>query len=186
MSVPALLTAAIVALAPAAPRAHADAGPIVAIDSAGSELVGISDDGTRLLLKEASSQGRLFLAEAGRPTTLETSFRVETAALSGDGRVEVVRTVDDLEETLSLALPVVVGVAARSAEARAPGMKELLAARKRPVTRTSLAELGVEVPEPLVDRGTHLPATAPTRVFDGEPGEAARQLVAALRNEGVL
>jgi len=86
----AVLTAAIVALAPAAPRAHADAGPIVAIDSAGSELVGISDDGTRLLLKEASSQGRLFLAEAGRPTTLETSFRVETAALSGDGRVEVV------------------------------------------------------------------------------------------------
>lgn len=88
----AVLTAAIVALAPAAPRVHADAGPIVAIDSAGSELVGISDDGTRLLLKEASSQGRLFLAEAGRPTTLETSFRVETAALSGDGRVEVVET----------------------------------------------------------------------------------------------
>ena len=108
------------------------------------------------------------------------------AATARDGRVEVVRTVDDLEETLSLALPVVVGVAARSAEARAPGMKELLAARKRPVTRTSLAERGVEVPEPLVDRGTHLPATAPTRVFDGEPGEAARQLVAALRNEGVL
>jgi electron transfer flavoprotein beta subunit len=110
---------------------------------------------------------------------------VATASLR-DGRVEVVRTVDDLEETLSLALPVVVGVAARSAETRAPGMKELLAARKRPVTRTTLAELPVEVPVALVHRGTHLPPTAPTRVFDGDPGEAARQLVAALRNEGVL
>lgn len=109
-----------------------------------------------------------------------------TTAAARDGRVEVVRTVGDLEETLSLAPPVVVAVAARSAETRVPGMKELLAARKRPVTRTTLAELGVDVPDTLVARGTRLPATAPTRVFDGEPGEATRQLVAALRNEGVL
>lgn len=109
-----------------------------------------------------------------------------STATAADGRVEAVRTVGDVEETLSLATPVVLGVVARAAEGRAPGMKELLAARKRPVTRTTLAELGVRPTATLTDRGTHRPQTTPTRVFEGDPTDTAKQLVAALRNEGVL
>ena len=103
-----------------------------------------------------------------------------------DGQVEAVRRMGDLEETISCATPVVLGVAARSAESHTPGMKELLAARKRPISTMTLADLGLAATATLGRRGTRLPATTATRVFEGDPAEAAQQLVSALRAEGVL
>ena len=108
------------------------------------------------------------------------------AASTEGGRVVATRRVGEVEETLSAATPVVLVVAAAAAEPKAPGMKELLAARKRPVTATALADLGMAVPDDVEVRGTRLPETTAARVFDGDPAAAARELVAALRNEGVL
>ena len=110
---------------------------------------------------------------------------VTRAAVTG-GRVAAVRRVGDVEETVSAATPVVLGVAAEAAEPKAPGMKELLAARKRPVTTTTLADLGLDPVDPVDQRGTRVPEVTAARLFDGEPADAARALVAALRNEGVL
>lgn len=102
-----------------------------------------------------------------------------------DGRLLAVRRVGQEQQTIALPVPAVLGVAAEADVDRPPGMKELLAARKRPMTRLTLAELGVETDD-VASVGFHKPAMAPARVFDGAPTEAAAQLVAALRAEGVL
>jgi len=108
------------------------------------------------------------------------------SATARDGRLEIVRKVGDDHQILSLATPAVLGVAALSAEDSAPGMKELLAARKRPLTKLTLADLGITVADSVSSRGSHLPATKPVRVFDGDPTLAAQQLVGALRADGAL
>lgn len=107
-----------------------------------------------------------------------------SAVVGADG-IEAVRRVGDVEEVLTLTPPVVLGVRAEAAEARSPGMKELLVARKRPVERHELAELGVTLPEPPTELGTRVPDRRGAEMFTGEPADAARALVAALRAAGV-
>lgn len=109
-----------------------------------------------------------------------------SAATFAGGRLVATRRAGDREQTVSLGLPAVLGVVAASAEKQAPGMKEVLAARKRPITAVSLADLGVAPLGRLESRGTRVPGTGSARIFDGSPASAARQLVAALRADGVL
>ena len=104
-------------------------------------------------------------------------------AVPADDGIEVTRKIDDREETIRLQLPVVIGVSAASAESRTPGMKELLAARKRPVTAVTLAELGTSVGSTLVVAGTRRPERTIAQIFSGD--DRVDQLVAALRAEGV-
>lgn len=108
-----------------------------------------------------------------------------TSAKSGPEGIEVVRRSGDTDDVLTVTPPVVLGVRAASAEAHAPGMKELLAARKRPVERHGVAELGVTPPAPLTELGTRLPDRTGAQMFTDEPKAAARALVAALRAAGV-
>ncbi len=110
---------------------------------------------------------------------------VSTATITG-GRLVAIRRADDREQTLSLGLPAVLAVAAASAEKQAPGMKEVLAARKRPITSVSLADLAAKPIDRLELRGSRLPEAGSARIFDGTPASAAGQLVAALREDGVL
>lgn len=112
-------------------------------------------------------------------------FAVSTATFA-DGRLLATRRVHDREQVLSLGLPAVLGVAAASAERQAPGMKEVLAARKRPVTLASLADLGGGPVDRLESRGTRLPEVGAARIFEGAPAIAAEQLIAALRESGEL
>ena len=109
---------------------------------------------------------------------------LESATWDG-GRVVVTRRVGGEREHLSVPTPVVLGVAADADVDRIPGMKELLAARKRPVNRITVAELGAEIAD-ATSLGCQRPATTPARIFTGDPTETAGQLVAALRAEGVL
>jgi electron transfer flavoprotein beta subunit len=110
---------------------------------------------------------------------------VSTATVA-NGRLEAVRRVDDRAQTVSLGLPAVLAVAAVSADKHPPGMKEVLAARRRPVTAVSLADLGLGPLDRLESRGTHVPEVGSARIFEGGPADTARQLVAALRADGVL
>lgn len=102
-----------------------------------------------------------------------------------DGRVEARRRTGAGEETVAVPVPAVLVVAAEGSEPRAPGMKELLAARKRPVEVVPCAELGVTVADVEV-RSATVPEVTGARLFEGDPTTAARELVAALRSEGVL
>lgn len=111
---------------------------------------------------------------------------VESAAVEGD-RLRVTRKFGDGTQVVDVARPVVLAVAASRAEQHAPGMKEILAARKKPVTKVTMTELGVEPDTAVTSRGTQFPATTAARVIDGaDPVAAAAQLLAALRSEGVL
>ncbi|MCL2781396.1 MAG: electron transfer flavoprotein subunit alpha [Actinomycetia bacterium] len=101
-----------------------------------------------------------------------------------DGRLRATRRIGDAEQALSLPPPAVLGVAAAGAEARPPGMKEILAARKRPVDRLTLADLGVDAIDRLQSRERSAPEARFARLFDGDPEQAAARLVAALRADG--
>jgi electron transfer flavoprotein beta subunit len=107
-------------------------------------------------------------------------------ATADANRLVATRRVGADEQVLSLAVPAVLGVAAAGAEKQAPGMKEVLAARRRPVTATPLADLGVPVVDGLELRGSRAPETGWARILDGDAPTAAAQLVAALRADGVL
>jgi len=106
------------------------------------------------------------------------------SATAEDGHLVAARGGTE-EVTFRVAPPAVLGIAAAADVDRPPGMKELLAARRRPVTRWTLRELHVDVHD-LHSEGTRRPASTPARLLRGEPAEVARQLVAALRAEGVL
>jgi electron transfer flavoprotein beta subunit len=101
------------------------------------------------------------------------------------GRLQAVRRAGGELQVLSLPTPAVLGMSAESDADQVPGMKELLAARKRPLTRLTLSDPGI-APVDLVSIGCRKPDTTPSRLFQGEPAQAAAQLVAALRAEGVL
>jgi electron transfer flavoprotein beta subunit len=104
-----------------------------------------------------------------------------------DGQLRVTRRAGAGTQDVVVRRPVVLGVAARRAEQDKPGMREVLNARKKPVTTVSLAELGVDVASALSPRGSQLPPRSATRVFDGaDPEQAVAQLVTALRADGVL
>jgi electron transfer flavoprotein beta subunit len=66
-------------------------------------------------------------------------------------------------------------------------MKEILAARKKPLEKITIAALGVTTDGGVRVRGTTLPEAVAARVIDGsDPPAAVEQLLAALRSEGVL
>ena len=65
-------------------------------------------------------------------------------------------------------------------------MKEVLAARKRPITVVPLGALGAVPLARLEPRGSRVPEVGSARIFGGDPASAAEQLVAALRADGVL
>ena len=101
--------------------------------------------------------------------------------------LRVIRRVPGGEELVRVTGPAVLAVAARRAEQKVPGMKEVLMARKKPVDKLTLSDLGVQAPSAVRVRGTALPAASTAQVIDGgDPAAAVAQLLSALRTEGVL
>jgi electron transfer flavoprotein beta subunit len=81
----------------------------------------------------------LLAAELGvAQATLAAELQVE------DGAVRVRRDLDDATEVVRAPLPAVVSVTDQSNQPRYPNFKGIMAARKKPVTSWSLADLGVE------------------------------------------
>jgi electron transfer flavoprotein beta subunit len=102
-----------------------------------------------------------------------------------DGRVAAVRRSAAEQRTIGAPPPLVLGVAAEADVDTKPGMKELLAARKRPLTTWSMADLGLAVAD-VRSTGTRRPDAVVATLFEGDPATSAAQLVAALRADGVL
>ena len=111
---------------------------------------------------------------------------VTSAVVDGD-HVRVTRRTSTGTQVLDVDPPVVLAVRARRAEQRTPGMRDVLAARKKPLEKLTAEALGVARQGGAVVMGTALPETTPARVIDGSDVEGAvDQLVRALRSEGVL
>lgn len=106
-------------------------------------------------------------------------------ATAQENRITATRRTD-VQQTVSIAPPLVLGVAAEADVDKVPGMKEMLAARRRPLNAVTLADLGIEPDGTLTSRGTTRPEVTAARVFSGDPAQTAAQLVSVLRSEGVL
>ncbi len=81
--------------------------------------------------------------------------------------------------------PAVVAVATDAQAVKVPGMKDILAAGKKPLAEVAVADLGIEVvPASVTGRAKPVAMARKQQKFTGE--DAAAQLVAALRDSGVL
>lgn len=111
----------------------------------------------------------------------------ESIALGAGAEVLVERTTATSVQTLAVPLPAVIAVASGAVTPRVPGMKDILAAGKKPV---EVLDAG---PEPGLSGSAAVAQRAPAplpsrhrRVVPGDPDAAARELVDELRRRGVL
>ncbi|MDR1322441.1 MAG: electron transfer flavoprotein subunit alpha [Gracilibacteraceae bacterium] len=110
-----------------------------------------------------------------------------TAACPERGELRVTRRLGAATQALSAAGPVVLAVTANRAEKNVPGMKEVLAARKKPVEKITAADLNTASRYQVQTQGVRFPDTPPARIIDGgDPPTACEQLIAALRTDGVI
>ncbi|MGI6220812.1 MAG: hypothetical protein ACOYIP_02890 [Coriobacteriales bacterium] len=83
--------------------------------------------------------------------------------------------------------PVILAAQALEEEKDAPGMKQTLAARKKPVEKTTLGALGASGEGKSTSEGTRKPDGDAAIMFDAtDPAAAVNQLVDALRGDGIL
>ena len=109
------------------------------------------------------------------------------SATTEQGSLHVTRKMGSASQVLEVKGPAVFAVSASRAEQKAPSMREILAARKKPVEKLTLADLGLTFENTVNSKGTKLPYTPPARIIDGsDPVIASEQLVAALRADGIL
>jgi len=160
----------------------ADSAVTGAILAAGVRHIGAAD---LVLIGDSSWDYGVVAALAGQ-LGWPAVANVVSATQDG-GRLRVTRRIGTVTQILALTGPAVLAVAASRAEQQVPGMKEVLAARRKPVTRLTVADLGGAPEARVLSRGTRLPESTAAKLFDGaDPVAAAAQVVAALRTEGVL
>lgn len=110
-----------------------------------------------------------------------------TGAEAKDGKVALTCKGVGESRVIETPVPVLVVAKALESEQNVPGMKQTLAARKKPLDKTTMADLGVAGEAKAESAGTHVPEGDPCVMIDGEdPQAAAEQLIGALRGEGLL
>ena len=120
-------------------------------------------------------------AVLGRPVVTNV-----TAVTGTPGDLIVHRVQEAGAQTLRVTGPVVLAVAGDAAEPRVPGMKDILAAGKKP---TQVVEVPALAPEPVTVVATAPPEMKARKrlVLDGsDPAAAAAELVAALRADQLV
>lgn len=136
----------------AAVRKIADDGPVDLVLTGMASLDGLMSVVPTLLAAE------LDLAQA----TLAAELTVTTAEGDGGPAVRIRRDLDHAVEILQAPLPALVSVTDQANQPRYPNFKAIMAARKKPVTAWSLADLAV-------DPATVGQSAARTRVLEAVP-----------------
>jgi electron transfer flavoprotein beta subunit len=111
-----------------------------------------------------------------------------TAAEVKDGCLYATRKLGSVSQILEIKTPAVLAVMATQAEKNEPSMKDVLMARKKPMEKLTLADLGFSSPFAAVTSlKTRFPDTPPAIIIDGaDPASACEQLMSALHTDGVL
>lgn len=108
------------------------------------------------------------------------------AQIEDDALVITVKTPEG-SKVVRTDTPVLLASLALSKEENAPGMKQTLAARKKPVEVVSASDLEIDSINEVTSLGTHLPEGKSVVTIDGsDPEKAVEELLDALRGEGVL
>ncbi|MFC5370881.1 electron transfer flavoprotein subunit beta/FixA family protein [Arcanobacterium bovis] len=104
-----------------------------------------------------------------------------------DDGLKVTRHFQGAHQVLKLNGAAVLSVTTDASSIPLIGMKDIMAARKKPVEKVDLAELEIEVSAGVAEvTGTEKPATRERKHIIFDSADAAKELVAALRSEGVL
>jgi electron transfer flavoprotein beta subunit len=113
-----------------------------------------------------------------------------TAVATHSGALQVERTIPSGTQILEISGPAVVAASADAAVVRVPGMRDILAAGKKPVEYLTVAALDVPTTGPAVTvKSTSRPdlKARKGRMIDAaDPVAAATELVSALRSAGAL
>jgi electron transfer flavoprotein beta subunit len=115
----------------------------------------------------------------------------EVTSITGhEGALRVERAIPGGVQVLEISGPAVLAASADAAAPRVPGMKDLLAAGKKPVELLELAALKVPVPDAVMTvTGRSRPerkAREAKLIDAADPAQAAAELVTALRQAGAL
>ena len=101
-----------------------------------------------------------------------------------EGKVRVTRDTESGKETIDLPLPALVTAEKGLYEARVPAVTGVMKAMRAKIETKSLADLGVDVAEPVKVLGYRPPARrAAVKMIPGDAGTAAAELVKLLREE---
>ena len=167
-------------------------------DEAGAELIGVTVGGkgvaAPLASKAALGRGldRVVIVE---DVSLADAGRSELAAVLAEvirhiGDVDLVVTGDSSVDVAAKMVPTVLAASADAAAPRVPGMKDLLAAGKKPVELLELAALKVPPRNAVMTvTGRAVPERKPRKgqlIDTADPAKAAAELVSALRQAGTL
>jgi len=111
-----------------------------------------------------------------------------TAAELKQGELYVTRKMGSVSHVLEVKAPVLLAVMGTQTEKNEPSMKQVLMARKKPMEKLTLADLGFSSPfAPVASLKTRFPDTPPAVIIDGtDPAPACQQLIAALQLDGVI
>ena len=113
-------------------------------------------------------------------------FGVTSAETDGDA-VRLTCKGADESRVVETSTPILIAAKALEDERNVPGMKQTLAARKKPVEKVTLEGLGVDRESSAASSGTRKPEGEPCTIIDGaDPEQAAAKLVNALRGDGLL
>lgn len=104
------------------------------------------------------------------------------------GKATATREIDDGVEIIEVPLPAIFTAQQGLAEPRYPSMKGIMQAKKKPLDRIALGDLGLD--ESVVDgaKVKIVEITLPVprkggKIIEGEPAEATQQVVQLLRSE---
>jgi len=110
-----------------------------------------------------------------------------TSVENNGDTLKVTQKSGNTAQVIEVKVPVLLAVSATHSEKNAPGLKDVIAARKKPVDKITIADLTVEHSSKAVSQGTRLPDTPPAQIIDGSDAVAAcQQLMTALHTDGVL
>lgn len=144
------------------------------------------EEGTQLVLIGDSAWAPALPALLGAKLGWTCLTGVVEARKEGDGLV-VKRRTQSMEQDIRLSLPAVLGIQALRESEDKPGMKQILAARKKPVEILAIQELGFDHPDAVAAVGTALPDSTAAKIINGEDAaDIAKKLFETLKTEGVL
>ncbi|MGQ9557066.1 MAG: electron transfer flavoprotein subunit beta/FixA family protein [Desulfurispora sp.] len=139
--------------------------------------------GGYMAIDDGSSQVAVRVAELLGLPVVNTVTKLEVA----DGKAVATHDIDGGSEVVEVSLPAMITSQAGLNEPRYPSMKGIMQAKKKPMTKLSLADLGLDASQvqPKVKPLSYfLPSPRQAgRIIPGEPAEAVLELVKALREE---
>ena len=107
-------------------------------------------------------------------------------AIAEDGKsIRVGRQVEGGLEVFELPLPCVVTAQKGMNEPRYPTLKGIMGAKKKEIKEVKAADIGIAAEAPVLSvvKLESLPPRPPGRIIQGEPADAAKELVRALRED---